>query len=356
MSRKERPLTRRQALGYLGASALATFIGAAACVSKGAIEQKSTPEPVRTPTDKPVDPTKTVTAIPSPTQKPPLTETPTLAPTPEVGQMNNEYFYPLPDGSKIFAPSIAGCYQRVEDVEYTRMVDGKEQVEVHQRIKYYKKVTDKETGKEVEVWVADYLPNVTFEGKQTGGLVVRSVEALALLNTELATIPEQQDKWKVLLPVDPRGYDPNKTVEVYAGPAKTYTRNIIHVKFDGRLPLTNILPLAKEIVKGNHSAYKWGFNDNKLSIGSNYETLLPGEEMRYIRVVGSMEGLPDAAFPSKFGDQVGEINNHVYISFGSRNIKPVMTGDDVLSGDSRLVDSKNQTIEANIPIFVAANE
>jgi hypothetical protein len=75
-------ITRRQALGYLGASALATFIGAIACVSGKAIEQKHTPEPTRTPTDKPVDPTTIITATPLPTQKPPPPEAPTIIPSP----------------------------------------------------------------------------------------------------------------------------------------------------------------------------------------------------------------------------------------------------------------------------------
>ncbi len=90
-----------------------------------------------------------------------------------------------------------------------------------------------------------FWPEVMFEGQKTGGVVVEATVGKALLDATIAKFPKQEDKWAVLVPIDPTTV---KDLKLRLGPESGYYKiPSLIIEFVGQTGLFDIIPYAHDL-------------------------------------------------------------------------------------------------------------
>ncbi len=272
--------------------------------------------------------TPTVSPTPEPTASP--------EPTPSIGynQTEDGIIYGTEAGEVLNVPQIEGLRAQLEDSE-----TGKKPV--------YRAIEGNPYGLSPEDYAGEYKPNVWLETQQTGGVVLKAPVVLKLINDKLTN---ETEKWTVPLPVDIRGYgnkDKNVSISFSTGYGN-YQFPMVKVLFEGNLPLVNIIPNTGQVDVLANTYYGWLYSNGD---GTRLRAPVPGNEMGYIVVAGSMEGFTENAFlQSSFGDKVSDVSTSVNVTINGRDNNTWKSFD---INPSKVLSVMNNTSE--VPVFLASN-
>jgi hypothetical protein len=207
-------------------------------------------------------------------------------------------------------------------------------------------------GVEVGAWAGEYRENVTMavqnderrvESKKSGGLILNSLVAEKILWSEIAKIPEQKDKWLVVLPGDMTVLDLEKGIKIETEVAKS---SGLKVSFDGIAPMVDIVPYAHKLYIGSSSRYGGvGYLDESIRGFSPCDQIVcEGKEMYYVSVGGPLIDCPlNTTVQSKFGKQIAKTRGY-FVVFASA------------PQEVRNITVKKVLSVGGVPVFVAENK
>lgn len=250
--------------------------------------------------------------------------------TPKTGysEQDGNLIYRTESGEVLTVPQIDGLTARmVKDGE-------KEEVQYFARERNV-------YGLEANGYAGCYKPNVDIyensERKALGGVVLSPQVAGKLLNDVLSQIPEQKDKWMVVLPVDITDMRSDKELLLSFENASTVPVKIARLSFQDTLPVVDIIPGDKTVKFSKSPYYSWLFIDNIRTVAPYGEGIYPGKEMNYIGVSGEFTTASDQKkIESYFGNEVTQAEGRVNVSLSSANGSRDVTRDKILSvGDNR---------------------
>jgi hypothetical protein len=283
-------------------------------------ESKPTPNPTAgLPTNAP-QPTETVTSTSVPTLTPKPTEAPSPTPTKEI----------------VRVPEIEGLR---EEREGERIVLRAEAGDPYGLVE--------------NEWAGEFRENVTMavqddegkvESKKTGGLVLNSLIAEKILWSEIAKIPNQEDKWLVALPGDITALESGKEIKIETEISKGSSKGwMVKVSFDGVVPMVDIVPYAHKVIVLSSSYYGIAYMDQSVrSFSPCDQKICEGKEMYYLAAGGPLiDCLLNSTVESKFGNQIARARGTFLVSVSAGK-------------ESRNITAKKILAIEGVPVFVAA--
>lgn len=286
-------------------------------------------------------PSGTIFESASPSTKPTaeITLAPTLTPEPtpipiDVGYSQNpdgSINYVNETGEVLNVPQIPGLKAELQD---TKVV--------------YIALAENPYGLSENQYAGAYRPNVTMEQSdkteaQTGGVVLKAPVVNKLIKDKLASIPNLENKWTVVLPIDITNMNDTSTINISnIHEVGFFPITGVSVRFEGQLPAVNIIPGATELVFLKDEVTN-GFDYLDITDRIDFEHIVPGEAMLYTIVQGNFPDITERTeLKSKFGDRVTTVD-----SFANIFISGAFEAEDVNTSRILYID--------NTPIFVASN-
>ena len=229
-------------------------------------------------------PTSTPEATPTPT----VTPEPTPIATPEATPVATpEALSPIEQKMQL-APDIEGFTKQIQTI------NGLE------RVTY----VDKEGN-----YIGEYKKEVTFEGKETGGIALIPSVAEKMLTDQLSKLPEG-DQWLVPLPLDISDMKTEDNVAIYWGDG--YLGSPSDVFFSIKTPepvsVTDIVPGKNNFYSGTIPLNGYTLTATDLiQLKKNDTEMINGEEMKYLQISASYTEDPICWSKDNFsfGDKLG---------------------------------------------------
>ncbi|MBI2031844.1 MAG: hypothetical protein HYT08_04500 [Candidatus Levybacteria bacterium] len=274
-----------------------------------------------------------------------ITESPTpittAEPTPSLGyhEGTDGISFTTEKGEVLNVPQIDGLKASLQTAE-----DGQQKV-------IYTALEQNPYGMSPEEYAGEYKPNVDYNLKQTGAVVLRSPVTSKLIENKLNI---SEEKWAVALPLDIRNYDRTdyNIAVVFSKGYGDYEFPMVKIVFGGELSLTNIIPGSQTVKVLANGYYKWLYY---IGGGVRTKPIVPGNEMDYITVTGPLIGFTDNGreINAAFGDVIANTNSPINVTV--QGIDSDNNGFKAFSIDQTKILSVESNAGEQVPVFLASN-
>jgi hypothetical protein len=192
--------------------------------------------------------------------------------------------------------------------------------------------------------MGEYKHEVFLGEQRTGGVALRAPVVEMYLQKALKSLPPQQSRWLLTLPVDLSDCRSLRPVRIDLS-ARPFIDRPYYIRISAekeQLGVVNILDGHQQVVVDEFKMYGLHYLISRRSLNST--SIIAGEEMAFLFVVARFQEIPQAGIAYAFGDRVGLTS------------EPVLAGLTSVRGPLRVHDYDCILKIDGFPVFLMAND